>query len=70
MAESNLSAREKAFFEELDAFVDQAIDAMSPEEFREFDAKSEKTMAEIKRRASESCESRETQQPEPRALRA
>jgi len=49
-----------SLFEELDAFVDQSIDAMSPKELKAFEKNRKKIMAESKRRVNDSgvpCES-------------
>jgi hypothetical protein len=70
MARSTADKGEQAILQELDAFVDHSIDAMSPAEFRKFDRNSKKTMADIRLRANDSAESRETAQPDPTTLGA
>jgi len=70
MTRSAADANEQAFLQDLDTLVDRSIDAMSPSEFRKFEKSSKKIMADIRLRANDSSESRETAQPDPTALGA
>jgi hypothetical protein len=70
MTASKLGPEEEAFFEQIDALVDDGISAMSPAEFRRYVKKSNNTIAEIKRRACECAESSETPQQERRVSQA
>jgi hypothetical protein len=59
-----------SLFEELDAFVDESIDAMSPRELKSFEKARKKIMAESKRRVSGSdvpCENAPQEIPVLRA---
>jgi hypothetical protein len=70
MAESNSNLSEEAFLDEIDAFVDECISAMSSAEFKTFKKKSKETMAEIRRYANDSFAPCKTIRPESPSAKA
>jgi hypothetical protein len=70
MTTSAAEKRATSLLEELDAFVDQSIDSMSPKELKEFEKKRKRIMADVTSRAIDSGVPRGNDEQGRRVLQA
>jgi hypothetical protein len=64
------STQSKSLLEDLDALVDQSINAMTPAQLKKFRRDRKKIMEGVRRRAADSPALRESGEQEKQALRA
>lgn len=57
-----------SFLADMDALIDQSINAMSPKQLKEFKKARKKIMEDVKSRAASSVDLRESEEQDQRAL--